>query len=91
MKYTRNNKIYTKKINNKWYILEKNKKTMRELNEVGSFIWELLVNVYSLENLVSRVCKEYQVKEEVAENDIQKFISEYVKEGYISTVSDQLE
>jgi len=91
MKYTRNNKIYTKKINNKWYILEKNKKTMRELNEVGSFIWELLINVYSLKNLVSRVCKEYQVKEEVAENDIQKFISEYVKEGYISTVSDQLE
>lgn len=90
MKYARNNKIYTKKINDKWYILEKNKKTMRELNEVGGFIWELLVDVYSIEVLVNKVCKEYQVKVEVAKNDIQKFISEYVKEGYINTVSDQV-
>jgi hypothetical protein len=91
MKYTRNNNIYTKKINNRWYILEKNKKTMRELNEVAGFVWELLVKACSFENLVNKVCKEYEVTPEVAEKDIQKFISEYVQEGYISTVSDQLE
>jgi hypothetical protein len=43
MKYQRVTKIFAKKMNGKWYILEPNKKIIRELNEVGSFIWQQLV------------------------------------------------
>lgn len=88
IKYIRNKTIYTKKINDKWYILEKNKKTMRELNDVGGLIWELLIKTRSLDVLVTHVCKEYKVKPEVASTDIEQFISEYIKEGYIQTIKN---
>lgn len=87
MKYIRKNNIYTKKIGGKWYILENNKRTMRELNDVASFIWELLSKELTIEDLVKKVCKEYQVNVEVAKKDILKFITEYAKEGYIIAAS----
>ena len=87
MKYTRNTAIYTKKIKEKWYILEGDKKTMRELNEVASFVWELVAKAQSLDVLVSKVCKEYQVDEGVAKSDIETFLTEYKTAGFIITMS----
>lgn len=83
MKYIRNNKLYTKRIKNKWYILEPNKKVMRELNEVGSTIWGALIKPCIIEDLVKQVCEKYSVEVAIAEKDIKKFVSEYVKDGYI--------
>lgn len=88
MKYLRNSTFYTKKIKNKWYILENNKKIMRELNEVGSLIWEMLAKPCTTEHLAHRVCREYNIESKIAEKDIQKFISSYIKEGYIIKMNE---
>lgn len=83
MKYVRNSKLFTKRIKDRWYILEPNKRVMRELNEVASTIWSVLSKPCSLEDLVRRVCKEFKVEATVAEKDIRKFISNYVKMGLL--------
>ena len=87
MKYQRVTKIFAKKMNGKWYILEPNKKIIRELNEVGSFIWQQLVKPRDINEVVNAICKEYRVDAKTAETDVRKFISEYVKDGYISEIS----
>lgn len=84
MKYVRNEKLFYKRIKDKWYILEPGKETMRELNEVGSAIWSLLIKPYSIKNLVKKICQDYDVEAEIAEKDIKKFISEYVRDGYVN-------
>lgn len=87
MMYVRNGKLYSKRIKNKWYILEPGKEAMRELNEVGSLIWNLLKKPTGLNSLVQEICKDYSVEKDIAEKDVKKFISEYVKEGYIDVLN----
>jgi len=86
MKYVRNNTIYAKKINDKWYILENDKRAVRELNEIGSLIWEALVEPCTIENIVGRICEEYKVEPRIAQKDALEFVIGYVKEGYIAEV-----
>lgn len=89
MIYKRDNGIYSKNIQGKWYFLERNKKVMRELNEVGSFIWGLLGKECSFEDIVKKVSKEFNVGSKKIDGDIKKFIDGYVKEGYIIKSSNQ--
>lgn len=75
--------IYTKKISGVWFLLEPNKKFMRELNDVAGFIWGSLEKPTSVVRLVGLVCKRYKVTRAVAEKDIKMFIQDYLKDGYI--------
>lgn len=83
IKYLRNKAIHAKAINNKWYILEPNKKIMRELNSVASLLWEMLEKPSTIEELVKRICKEFAVDKVQAEQDISVFIKQYLKEQLI--------
>lgn len=83
MKYIRNKSRYTKKIGEKWYILEPNKKIMRELNLVASLLWEMLEKPSTIEELVKRICKEFAVDKIQAEQDTSVFIKQYLKEQFI--------
>ena len=83
MKFIRNKSIYSKKIEDKWYILESNKKVMRELNAVASLLWEMLEKPSTIEDLVKRICKEFAVDKVQAEQDTRVFIKQYLKEQLI--------
>lgn len=45
------------------------------LNELGSFIWDMLPDVESIDDIVKEVLNEYEVDEETAKNDIIEFIN----------------
>lgn len=44
------------------------------LNELGAFIWNLLPNVASAEEICEAVLAEYEVSEEVAARDVAEFL-----------------
>lgn len=45
------------------------------LNEVGSFIWKLLENDTTKEEILSNLLNEYDVDKAMAESDIDEFIN----------------
>ncbi len=47
-----------------------------KLNESGKFIWELLSDDIEKDAIVNALLNEYDVTMEVAQNDVEKFISE---------------
>ena len=55
------------------------------VNEVGVFLWGLLQQDVSMEDLVHGLLSEYEVEEEVAREDIQEFLDTLVK-GKILTL-----
>ena len=44
------------------------------VNEIGAFLWELLQEETTIEELVAAVLKEYEVDEKTAREDIEEFI-----------------
>lgn len=89
MKYKVKEDIYAKKIDGGWFILDKDKKSIRELNDTAGLIWGLLRKPSSLDEAVKSVCDTFKVDRAIAKRDTQKFINEYVREGYIEVVSDR--
>lgn len=49
------------------------------VNEVGMFIWNMLQNEVTFEEIVQGILKEYDVEEEIAREDIQEFLEKLVK------------
>ena len=80
---TRNPSIYSKKINDKWIILEPNKEYTRELNNVASFIWETIKDPIDEVDLINKICQAYSVKKTQASKDLNIFLSEFIKEKFI--------
>lgn len=53
------------------------------LNETGSFLWDLLPNAESEEDLVRQLLAEYEVSEEEAAADVREFIQKTRELGII--------
>jgi adenine specific DNA methylase Mod len=51
-------------------------KKMISLNETGVFIWTLLHNNITEEEIVDAICKEYNVSKECATQDVVDFIAQ---------------
>lgn len=79
----RNKKVHSKKINGKWYLLEIDKKSIRELNSVAGSIWDSLVKPKSTDSLTQIISGEYKVSKQKAKRDIETFVAQNLKEGYL--------
>ena len=44
------------------------------LNELGAFIWDVLPDVESVDEIISKVLEEYDVEEDVARKDVNDFL-----------------
>ena len=53
------------------------------LNELGTFIWDLLPDVDDRERIVDAVLAEYEVSRETAEADIQEFLGKLQEMGIL--------
>jgi len=83
MKVLKNPEIYSKKITNRWVILESNKEYTQELNEVGGYIWEILTKALSEEEIVNRICQHYRVDRTTATKDVNTFIKQFLQKGFL--------
>ena len=55
---------------------------MINLNETGAFMWKFFSEEHTLEEGVSALCAEYEVEEERARNDVQKFMDAISNNGF---------
>ena len=57
------------------------------LNPVGSVLWEFMAQEHSLQEMVQRVCDEFEVTSSQAKNDIQVFLDSMLEEKLIAPVA----
>lgn len=55
------------------------------LNETGKLFWELLEKGMSTEEIVSRICSEYNVEPDTVEADLTEFV-EYLKDHKVEVI-----
>ena len=55
---------------------------MINLNETGAFMWKFFSEEHTLEEGVQALCGEYDVEEERARIDVQKFMDTVLKNGF---------
>lgn len=53
------------------------------LNETGAFLWKRLEEGVTEQQLKSALLEEYEVEEQVAENDIKAFIGKLTEKGLL--------
>ncbi|MDR3554593.1 MAG: PqqD family protein [Syntrophobacteraceae bacterium] len=54
------------------------------LNTTGSFIWELLAEERSFEELVSAVVERFAVEADRAGDDVRTFLDDLIRQGWIA-------
>lgn len=65
------------------YILQPTREEIHALNETGSFIWRLLSKGNSLEQVQTKLLREYSVTAREASVDLQHFVEKYIREKFL--------
>ena len=55
---------------------------MINLNETGAFMWKFFSEEHTLEEGVAALLSEYEVEENVARTDVEKFMNTVMKNGF---------
>ena len=63
---------------------------IRVLNDIGSFVWQLMDGRRTISDLACLVCAEYEVSRQEAEDDIQLFLAPLIQDGIVSWVSSEV-
>ena len=64
------------KIENDIVIVDPKDRLMHQLNDVGSRVWELLINKQTVSAIINTVTDEYEVDQSNAEDDIIKLLDQ---------------
>ena len=83
MKYIIDDKVFTKKINDRVLILKEGEDFYRELNETASMIWESIKNKQNMASIINIFTKIYGVDRNTAKKDINDFVQNYIKLGLL--------
>jgi len=57
------------------------------LNPVGSVLWDFMMEGHTLEEMVQRVCDEFEVTTAQAQQDIEAFLNSLVEENLVQSVA----
>lgn len=87
MKYCRHPSVYWKTIKGGVVLLEHNKAFIRELNAVGSLIWQAIGSPRSQDAITEQVCAVFDVEKNQAGNDVEEFLREYLRLGLVQEIS----
>lgn len=58
---------------------------VKELNETGAFVWQMLKQDKELDEMIDLTAKEYEISAEEAKEGLLDFIESLSKAGYITT------
>jgi hypothetical protein len=56
---------------------------VHQLNELGSFIWNLCDGEHELQEIISRVCDEFDVNSEMATQDVYEFLEQLYQKNLL--------
>lgn len=82
-KITRSPIVYCKKINGKWYLLKDKTRYVYVLNQTAGHIWNLSKKPVEIQEIIHFISKSYQVDVLTIQQDVNWFIQELLKEGYL--------
>jgi hypothetical protein len=57
------------------------------LNPVGSALWDFMTEGHTVDEMVQRVCDEFEVTTTQAEQDIEAFLNSMVEENLVQSVA----
>ena len=84
----RSKQVAARMLGGEMMIMSPRDTTLFNLNDVGSVIWESADGQTPLDDIVARLCVEFDVAPEVARQDAETFVQELVEHG-IMHVSDR--
>ena len=62
--------------------MSKNFHGMINLNTTGEFLWNFFLVEHTVDEAVTAILNEYDVEESLARNDVERFVSVLVKNGF---------
>lgn len=71
-----NKNIAYRVIDGEVFIVTSFDKTLHNLNEMGTFIFQEIEKKKNLQEIIDKVCQEFKAEKEVVEKDIYNFIQE---------------
>lgn len=88
MKIKHKEDIFSKKIKNKWVILEPNKEYVRELDEVAGIIWEMAQKPTDTKAITKKIASIYNNPLNKIQKDVDEFVKKYIKNGFLEEIPD---
>lgn len=82
--FSRKDDVVYKVIDNEAVILTVNDSVLHTLNEVGTFIWELLDGERDAESIASSLSEEFDVSFEQARDDVDRFLRELLRRDLLT-------
>jgi hypothetical protein len=79
--------VYSKKTNGIWLILNPDRGSYLELDDVASFIWSKLQKPVSPEAIAQAIVVEYDIDYETALHDVEDFIQVHLKKKLLKKSS----
>lgn len=70
-------------IDNEAVVFSEEGQWIHELNSIGVDIWKMCDGTLNFQEIVDKICNEYEIEREVAEADIQSFIEGLSKKNLI--------
>ncbi|MCS7150796.1 MAG: PqqD family protein [Endomicrobia bacterium] len=68
------------------YIVDSKNSLLHQLNETATFIWRCLLSGKNLEEIVHKVCLEYDVEPEIARHDVEEIVTEMINKGLVEEI-----
>src|SRR5690554_4410559 len=84
-KYMRNNETISGRLHDELVMMDISKGKYFSLNPVATFIWDNLEDPISLDDLCSKLVKEYEVEPEKCRIEVQAYLNELQKLNLIVT------
>lgn len=66
-------------IDGEMFIVTPFNKTLHNLNETGTFIFQQIEKKKSQDEIIDRICEEFEVEREIAKKDVEDFIEKLKK------------
>ena len=85
-KYQKNPEILAADMNGETVMMEIQGGKYYSIGEIGGYIWKLLVEPISIDDLVDKLICEYDVERAQCKTDVEEFIEELKKRNLINTV-----
>jgi len=86
---TKNKKIASRIIEGKAFVVTPFDSTLHMFNPLATRIWQLLDKENRIEEIVKKICQEYEVDEKIARRDVNELINKLEKKKIVEVTDPE--
>ena len=83
------NKVLWRNIDGETIVLNLDNGHYYSLNKTGTFVWTMIEEKYSLEEIILKVVKKFHIVSDIAKEDVTSLVKVLLKEGLLTSPIDQ--